>query len=162
MGEAKRRRGSTATAIATQTYTLNLYDAAHCPIVSIPMPIRARSKPLTTDTNATGMAGAIIYYLANPTDYFWQEMEAAIGRYCARLVAIPDLETIQEWAAVMPKSFWGNITRPDGVLVQYRDKDRGPLGDVVMESQLGVAPEAEGARSEARSHVSFTQMLRAN
>lgn len=160
MGDAKRRRASTATAIATATYTLNLYDAAHCSIVSIPLPIKARSKALTTDLNATGMAGAIIYYLANPTDYYCQEMEAAIGRYCARLVAVPDLETIQEWAAVMPKPFWANIARPDGVLVQCR-KDWGPAGDAIFESQQGVSPEVEGAKSEARSVGSFTQMLRA-
>jgi len=162
MGEAKRRKQRTPTYGQPALYTLHLYDDRHELIVSIPMPVKNRAKALMTDLNAVGMAGSIVWYLVNPTDYYWQKVQGAIAEYCQSLEAIPDFATLQEWAAFLPERFWANITRPDGAIVQSRDKDRGPTGDVVMESRENVAPKQEGVGCDRLTDKSFEQMLRAS
>jgi len=162
MGEAKRRKQRSTNYGQPQCYTLNLYNDRHALIVSIPMPVKNRAKALMTDLNAVGMAGSIMYYLINPTPYYWQKVQGAIAQYCQSLEAVPDFETLQEWAAVLPERFWANITRPDGAIVQSRDKDRGPTGDVVMESREDVAPKQEGVGCDRLTDRNFMQMLRAS
>ena len=162
MGEAKRRKQRSTNYGQPQCYTLNLYDDRHALIVSIPMPIKNRTKALMTDLNAVGMAGSIVWYLINPTDYYWQKVQGAIAQYCQSLESVPDFETLQEWAAVLPARFWANITRPDGAIVQSRDSVAGPTGPVVMESREGVAPKQEGTECDRLTDRNFMQMLRAS
>ena len=85
MGEAKRRKQRSTNYGQPQCYTLNLYNDRHALIVSIPMPVKNRAKALMTDLNAVGMAGSIMYYLINPTPYYWQKVQGAIAQYCQSL-----------------------------------------------------------------------------